>query len=232
MTKEWPVQEAMVTTSYSSGLTRFFSDRYRLNLINKSGFPRRLLVPTVMPKVKRCVHTVSKSPQRSRTQLWEVALHHTGQEEVNQGNVFLNPVPSNALELWSVVVAEQTGKHLGCFAKVLLIPLNICHKQLSESCWILCPEVLVHTLLAEKPAIHVEAEDAIEHVHAVDIIMVTKEVAVWVGSKNGWRTHLLTSSGHVVGSGSSWCAWHLADRNAGVAWQAWEINSGVRNSTS
>ena len=79
-------------------------------------------------------------------------------------------------------MAEQTGEHLGCPTEVLLIPLSVCRKQLSESCWILCPEVLVHILLAEKPAIHVEAEKAIEHVHAVDI-MVTKEVAVWVGSR-------------------------------------------------
>ena len=138
---------------------------------------------------------------------------------------------------WAVVVAEQTGKHLGCPLKVLLIPLSVRRKQLSEGCWILCPEVLVHILLAEKRAIHVEAEEAIEHVHAVDIGMVTKEVAARVGSKNGWRTNLLTSSRHVVCAGSSRCSWHLADnkaginRKAGVAWQTREINSDVRDSS-
>ena len=57
------------------------------------------------------------------------ALHHTGEEEVNEGNVTLSPVPPNALELWAVVVAEQAGKHLGCPTEVLLIPLAVRHKQ-------------------------------------------------------------------------------------------------------
>ena len=45
------------------------------------------------------VHAVSKSPQGSRTQLRKVALHHTSEKEVNEGNVTLGPVPSDPLEL-------------------------------------------------------------------------------------------------------------------------------------
>ena len=60
------------------------------------------------------IHAVSKSPQGSRAQLRKVALHHTSEKEVNEGNVTLGPVPPDTLDLWAVVVAEQTGKHLGC----------------------------------------------------------------------------------------------------------------------
>ena len=45
------------------------------------------------------VHAVSKSPQRSRTQLRKVALHHAREKEVNEGNVTLGAVPPDALEL-------------------------------------------------------------------------------------------------------------------------------------
>ena len=62
-----------------------------------------------------------------------------------------------------------------------------------------CPELFLHILLAEKPAVHVEAEHAIEHVHAVRVSCHgPEEVAVWVGSKNGRMANLLTSCGHVV----------------------------------
>ena len=92
------------------------------------------------------VHAVSKSPQGSRTQLRKVAPHHTSEKEVNEGNVTLSPVPPDTLELCAVVVAEQTGKHLGCATKMPLVPLAVCHQQLSESCWIFCPEVLSHSV--------------------------------------------------------------------------------------
>ena len=157
------------------------------------------------------VHAVSKSPQGCWTQLREVALHHIGQEKVNQGHVTLDPVPSEALELWTVVTAEQHGEHHRHLAKVLLIPLDICNEHLCECRWILCPELLLNSLLAEKPTVHVEAEYAIEHVHAICDVMVPEEVAVWVGSEDSWRSNLLTGCGHVVGSGLGRCSRHLAD---------------------
>ena len=96
------------------------------------------------------------------------------------------PVPTDPLELIGVVVAEQCSKALGSTPEVLLVPMAVCNQQLSESRWILCPEVFTHRFLAEKPAIVVEVDEAIERVHAVHGWDVTKEVAVLVGSKNPW----------------------------------------------
>ena len=95
-------------------------------------------------------------------------------------------------------MAEQHSEHLGGLAKMPLIPLNICYQQLSESCWILCPELLLHLSLAEEPAVHVEAEYVIEHAHAVVDVMIPKEVAVGMGSKDSWRPHLLTCCSRVT----------------------------------
>ena len=64
-------------------------------------------------------------------------------------------------------MAEQHCDHLRHLAKALLIPLDLLDKQLSEGCWILCQKIFLRLLLLEKPAIHVEAEHAIEHVHAL-----------------------------------------------------------------
>ena len=95
-------------------------------------------------------------------------------------------------------MAKQTGELLRCAPEVPLIPLAIGGQQLGESCWILCPEVLSHIFLTEKPTIVVEVDEAIEHVHAVLLRMVTKEVDGWVGWQNAWGAHLLTLGCHVV----------------------------------
>ena len=52
--------------------------------------------------------------------------------------------------------------------------------------------------MAEKPAIVVEVDEAIEHVHAGHGWDVTKEVAVGVGPKDLWWTNLLARGCHVV----------------------------------
>ena len=96
------------------------------------------------------------------------------------------PVPPDPLELVGVVVAEQGSKALGSTPEMLLVPLTVCHQKPRKSRWIFCPEVLSHIFLAEKPAIVVEVDEAIEHVHAVLGWDVTKEVAVWVGPKDPW----------------------------------------------
>ena len=90
------------------------------------------------------------------------------QEEVNQNSVTLNPVPPQITELLIIAVAKQRRDHLGHLTKVLLVPLGVPDKQLSEGCWLLwskTPPLL--TFCFEKPAIHVEAEHAIEHVHTL-----------------------------------------------------------------
>ena len=62
-------------------------------------------------------------------------------------------------------MAKQTRELLRCAPKVLIIPLAVRDQQLGESCWIVCPEVLSHISLTEKPTIVVEVDEAIEHVH-------------------------------------------------------------------
>ena len=94
--------------------------------------------------------------------------------------------PTDPLELIGIAMAEQSSKALGSTPEVLLIPLTIPDQQLSESRGIFCPEAFGHLLLAEEPAIVVEVDEAIEHVHAVHGWDVTKEVAAGVGSKNLW----------------------------------------------
>ena len=78
------------------------------------------------------------------------------------GNITLGPGPSDLLELIGVTVAEQGSEALGSTPEVLLVPLTVFYQQLSESRGIFCPEVLGHLLLAEKPAIVLEVDEAIE----------------------------------------------------------------------
>ena len=79
----------------------------------------------------------------------------------------------------------------------------------------------LHILLAEKPAVHVEAEHAIEHVHTVRDLNVPEEVAVWVGSKDSWRTNLLTGCDRVVSDGPGRCSWHSDSNREPVNHRAW-----------
>ena len=118
-------------------------------------------------------------------------------------------------------MAEQHGEHLRHLAEVLLIPLEISNTHLCEICWILSPELFLHILLAEKPAVHVEAEQAIEHVHPAGNLNVLEEVAVWVGSKDIRMANLLTGCGHVVDGGLAWCSRHLVDNTERMNRRAW-----------
>ena len=112
------------------------------------------------------VHAVSQSPQRSWTKLREVALHRLSEQEVNESNVTLKPIPPDPLELIGVVVAKKSSQALGRASEVLLIPLTVSHQKISQFSWIFCPKFPSHRPLAEKPAIVVEVDELIEHVHA------------------------------------------------------------------
>ena len=112
------------------------------------------------------VHAVSQGPQRSWTKLRKVALHWLGEQEVNESNVALEPVPPDPLELIRVVVAKESSQALGRAPEILLIPLTVSHQKISQFSWILCPILPSHGLLAEEPAIVVEVDELIEHVHA------------------------------------------------------------------
>ena len=63
-------------------------------------------------------------------------------------------------------MAKESSQALGRTLEVLLIPLTVRHQEISQFCWILCPIFPSHGLLAEKPAIVVEVDELIEHVHA------------------------------------------------------------------
>ena len=130
------------------------------------------------------VHAVSQGPQRSWAKLRKVALHWLGEQEINEGDIALEPVPPDPLEPIGVVVAKERSQALRSTPEVLLIPLTVSHQELSQVCWILCPIIPGHRLLAEKPAIIVEVDELVEHVHAGHGRDVTEEVAVWVSSKN------------------------------------------------
>ena len=144
------------------------------------------------------IHAVSKSPQGSRAQLRKVAPHHTSEKEVNEGNVTLGPVPPelwiSGLLLWrSRLVSILDVLRKCCSCRWLSVTSNSVRAVGSSA-----QKFSVTSFWRKKPAIHVEAEEAIEHVHAVDIRMVTEEVAAWVGSKNAWRANFLTRGRHVV----------------------------------
>ena len=99
--------------------------------------------------------------------LWlQVALHWLSEKKINESKVTLKPVPPDPLELIRVVVAEKSSQALGRASEVLLVPLTVRHQEISQFSWILCPELLSHRLLAEEPAIVVEVDELIEHVHA------------------------------------------------------------------
>ena len=69
-----------------------------------------------------------------------------------------------------------------------MVPLAVRHQQLSESCWIFCPEVLLSQIpLAEEPAIVVEVDEAMLNISMrFSDGMVPEEVAVRVGPKDAW----------------------------------------------
>ena len=71
-------------------------------------------------------------------------------------------------------------------------------QQVCEWPWAFHPELLAHCILLEEPAIQVEVEHGIEHVHALKVGQLLEEVAVWMGSKIGWSSHPLASCGKVV----------------------------------
>ena len=121
-----------------------------------------------------------------------------GEQEVNEGNIALELVPPDPLELIGVVMAEESRQALGRSLEMLLIPLTVIHQQVSQGSWILCPILLNHGLLAEEPAIVVEVDELIEHVHACHFWDGTEEVAVGVGSENLRVADLLTLGCHVV----------------------------------
>ena len=95
-------------------------------------------------------------------------------------------------------MAEESSQALGRALEVLLIPLTVIHQQVSQGSWILCPILLNHRLLAEEPAIVVEVDELVEHVHACNVSDGTEEVAVGVGSENPRAADLLTPGCHVV----------------------------------
>ena len=81
-------------------------------------------------------------------------------------------------------MAKESSQALRSTPEVLLVPLTVGHQEISQVCWILCPIIPGHGPLAEKPAIIVEVDELVEHVHASYGWDVTEEVAVWVGSKD------------------------------------------------
>ena len=109
------------------------------------------------------VHAVSQGPQGSWAELRKAALHWLGEQEINEGNIALEPVPPDPLELIGVVVAKESSQALRSTPEVLLVPLTVGHQEISQVCWILCPIIPSHGLLAEKPAI-IQAE--CRHAHA------------------------------------------------------------------
>ena len=81
------------------------------------------------------VHAVSQGPQRSWAKLRKVALHWLGEQEINEGNVALEPIPPDPLELTGVVVAQESSQALGGSPEVLLVPLTVSHQEISQWSW-------------------------------------------------------------------------------------------------